>query len=169
MAAQNFVLGNKTKLSIAVLDDAFLAGYDPAAPAPPATLTPLVGGTSADENIGANNTESVTFGDETGYSNGLVTSQTWSISYQFNILPGDPGYSALAKAAASATTSTLWVRKEDSSSPGVTTPRRIEGIVSITDWSTTSPADGIVSGNTTFTGRGAPVITDAVVGGGGTP
>lgn len=162
MPAQNFVLGNKTKLSIVVLTAAFLAAYDPADPEPPATLTPLVGGTSADENIGANNTESVTFGDETGYANGLVTSQTWSISYNFNILPGDDGYAALANAAANATSVLLWIKKEDPITPGITTPRSIQGIVSITDWSTQCPADGIISGSCTMTGRGAPVITDAV-------
>jgi hypothetical protein len=161
MAAQNFVLANKTKLSIATLDDAFLAGYDPAAPAPPAALTPLIGGTSADENIGANNTESVTFGDDAAFANGLVTSQTWSISYSFNILPSDAGYQELANAALNATDTFLWIRKEDPLATGGTTARSIAGIVSVTDWSTTAPSDGILSGSCTLTGRGKPVITPA--------
>lgn len=161
MAAQNFVLGNKTKLSIAVLDDAFLAGYDPAAPAPPATLTPLVGGTQANETIGSNDQSSVTFGEDEAYANGLVTSQNWEISYNFNVLPANEAYAQMANAAATATSTYVWIRKEDPLVPGITTPRSIAGICSLTNWSTESSADGIVTGSVTFTGRGKPVITPA--------
>lgn len=161
MAAQNFVLGNKTKLSIAVLDDAFLAAYNPAAPAGPATLTPLIGGTSADENISSNEVESTTFGDGLGYSNGLVTTQSWAISYNFNSLPNDAGFKLLSQAGANATETFCWVKKEDALPPGATTPRSIEGIVSVMNFSLQSPADGISTGTCELKGRGAPKITEA--------
>lgn len=161
MAGRKFVIGNKTKLSIKKLDAAFLAAYDPANPVSPTGLTPLVGGTSANEQIGAEEVTSTTFGDIGGYADGLVTSQSWSIDYSFNVLGNDPGFKILEAAGLDAIDTLCWIEKVDPTPDGLASGRSISGIVSVMSFSTETPSDGILTGSVNLVGRGSPVIKPA--------
>jgi len=120
----------------------------------------LVGGTTSDESISANETETTVYGDELGYSTGRVTSASWSISYSFNVLPADDGYFRLSYAARNAVNGVLgFIRKEDQAPAGYTVGESISGLVAVVDFTKTLPADGIISASCSFRGRGAPTIS----------
>lgn len=117
----------------------------------------LEGGTTSDEQIQAQDTESMVYNDELGYSTGQVTKATWMISYSFNVLPSDIGYARLSYAAIHAARGIRgWVRKEDPAPAGYTKGEVIEGLCDVTDFSKSNPSDGIITGKCTFKGRGAP-------------
>ena len=119
----------------------------------------LVGGTTADESVTAADTATTVFGDALGFSTGVVTSQSWSISYSFNVLPADAGFGRMAYAATRAVDGVLgWIKKEDPAPAGYTKGDSIAGVVALTDYSKSNSADGIITGSLTFTGRGAPTI-----------
>lgn len=103
----------------------------------------LVGGTTSDEQIQAKDQEVFVYGDELGFSDGIVTGASWSISYTFNVLPSDLGYYRLSWAAQNAVRGfRCWVRKVDPAPAGYTQGESIEGLCDVTDFSKTNPADG---------------------------
>lgn len=119
----------------------------------------LAGGTTSSEQIQAKDTETTVYGDDLGYSTGVVTGASWSISYSFNVLPSDAGYFRLAYAATHAVTGVrCWIRKEDPAPNGYTKGETIAGVCDVTDFSKDNPADNILSGKCTFKGRGTPVL-----------
>lgn len=119
----------------------------------------LVGGTTSDEQIQATDTETTIYGDDLGFSTGIVTKASASISYSFNVLPSDPGYFRLKYAAVNAVRGMRgWLKKEDPAPSGYTKGESIEGLVDVTDWSTSNPSDGIITGKCSFKFRGAPSI-----------
>lgn len=119
----------------------------------------LAGGTTSDESISANDTETTVYGDELGYSTGRVTSASWQVTYSFNVLPADDGYFRLAYTARNSVNGVLgWLKKEDQAPSGYTVGESIAGLVAVTDFSKSNPADGIITGSLTFKGRGAPII-----------
>lgn len=123
----------------------------------------LVGGTTSDEQIQANDQEVTVYGDDLGFSTGIVTKANWSISYSFNVLPSDLGYARLVYAAQNAVKGIhAWVRKEDPAPAGYTTGEIIEGLCQVTDFSKSNPADGIITGKCTFKGRGTPTLSHYV-------
>jgi len=122
-------------------------------------LLMLQGGTTSDENIEANDQQVTVYGDELGFATGIVTGASWSISYSFNVLPSDLGYFRLAYAAQNAVKGIRgWVRKEDPAPAGYTSGEIIEGLCDVTGFSKSNPADGIITGQCTFTGRGTPTL-----------
>lgn len=122
----------------------------------------LQGGTNSEESISADDTETTTYGEGIQYSSGLVTSASWEVSYDFNVLPSDPGYNRMSYAAQNAIGGVYgWLRKEDPIPAGKATGEIIEGLCQITDWSKSNPADGIIEGSCTFTGRGTPTLDNA--------
>lgn len=103
----------------------------------------LIGGTTSDEQIQAQDQETMVYGMPLGYSTGIVTKASWNLSYTFNVLPSDPGYFRLAYAASHAVGGVRgWVRKEDPAPSGYSHGERIEGLCDVTDFSKTNPADG---------------------------
>lgn len=117
----------------------------------------LQGGTGSEENISSDDTESTVYGDELAYSTGAVTGASWDISYDYNVLPSDAGYNRLRYAAKYALDGIKgWVRKEDPAPAGYGTGELIEGLCQVTDYGKSNPADGIITGSCSFTGRGTP-------------
>jgi hypothetical protein len=120
----------------------------------------LVGGTTADEAIQSNDTETMIFGDELNYSTGVVTGASWTISYQCNVLPVNHGYLRLAYAATYAVDGVLgWVKKEDQAPKGYTKGDSISGVVSVLNLNKTNSAESIVTASLELKGRGSPIIS----------
>lgn len=125
-------------------------------------LVLLQGGTSSEESISADDTETQVYGEGLTYSTGVVTGAGWEVSYEFNVLPTDPGYGRLAYAAQQAIGGVYgWVRKVDPTPAGKTSGETIEGLVQITDFSKSNPAGDIITGSLTFKGRGTPTLAQA--------
>lgn len=119
----------------------------------------LQGGTTSDEQIQATDQEVTVYGDDLGFSTGIVTKASWSISYSFNVLPSDLSYFRLAYAAQNAVKGVRgWIRKEDPAPAGYTSGEVIEGLADVTDFSKSNPSDGIITGKCTFKGRGTPAL-----------
>lgn len=119
----------------------------------------LAGGKSADEQIQSNDEEFTVFNDGNvlNYSTGIVTRASWQLSYQFNVLAADLSYFRLAYAAQYAVNGVLgWLKKEDPVPKGYTTGESIAGVVAVTDFQKNNSAEGILSGQLTFKGRGKP-------------
>lgn len=144
-------------VSLAV--EALSAAIPDGAQATYTAMLELVGGTTSDEQIQGNDTTTTVYGDELGFETGVVTKASANISYSFNVLPSDPGYFRLKYAAVHAVQGIRgWVRKEDPAPSGYENGESIEGLVDVTDWSTSNPADNIITGKCTFKFRGAPTI-----------
>lgn len=106
-------------------------------------LLELVGGTTSEESIQSTDQEVTVYGDDLGYSTGIVTRANWQISYTFNVLPSDAGYFRLAYVAQNAVQGVRgWIRKADAPPAGYSTGETIEGLVDVTDFRKTNPADG---------------------------
>ena len=119
----------------------------------------LQGGTTSDEQIQATDQEVTVYGDDLGFSTGIVTKASWNISYSFNVLPSDLSYFRLAYAAQNAVKGVRgWIRKEDPAPAGYTSGEIIEGLCDVTDFSKSNPSDGIITGKCTFKGRGTPTL-----------
>jgi hypothetical protein len=120
----------------------------------------LIGGTTSEEQIQSNDTETNIYGTGLNYATGKVTGASWSISYSFNVLPSDPGYFRMAYAATNAISGIRgWVKKVDPAPAGSTTGDTIEGTCDVTDFNKSNPADGIITGQCTFRGRGKPTLS----------
>jgi hypothetical protein len=125
-------------------------------------LITLQGGTTSSQQIQASDTETTVYGDELTYSTGVVTKASWQVSYSYNVLPTDFGYRRVTYAAQNAIGGVRgWVRKEDPTPAGAAAGEIIQGVCDVTDYQKTNPADGIITGQLTFKGRGTPGIIDA--------
>lgn len=123
----------------------------------------LQGGTTSNEQLQSQNTETRVYDIKLPYSTGIVTGATWTLSYTTNVLPTDIGFFRLNYAGAYALDGVRgWVLKQDPVPAGYTTGSSIQGLCDVTDFQKTNPADGIITATCTFTGRGAPTIGYAV-------
>ncbi|MEM7771975.1 MAG: hypothetical protein AAF327_15875 [Cyanobacteria bacterium P01_A01_bin.37] len=122
----------------------------------------LQGGKSADFSIDNGTTEETVFGDEVSYSNALVTSASWNISYSANVLPTDDGYYRLTYAAQQALAGVYgWVKAIDPTPAGASSGESEEGLCTVSGFSKTRPSDGIISMSSTFNGAGTPDLENA--------
>lgn len=125
-------------------------------------LVLLQGGTTSNEQLQAQDTETRVYGSRLPYSTGVVTGATWQISYTSNVLPTDIGFFRLNYAGAYALDGIRgWVLKQDPVPSGFTVGDSIQGLCDVTDFQKTNPADGIITATCTFKGRGAPTIGHA--------
>lgn len=122
----------------------------------------LQGGTTSNEQLQSQNTETRVYEPRLPYSTGIITGATWSVSYTTNVLPTDIGFFRLNYAGAYALDGVRgWVFKQDPVPAGYTVGDSIQGLCDVTDFQKTNPADGIITATCTFTGRGAPTIGHA--------
>lgn len=144
----NFIAGAGNKVSVSVSANASSGA------------TRLNGGTQAGFSINADVTESTVFEDALGFADGVVTSQSWEVPWTANILAGDAGHSIVKNAAENAVGGeyvgvTVVVKDSD----GGTQISKLDGSAIVTNYSEDYPADGILTYNCTFTGKGAPTLS----------
>lgn len=110
-------------------------------------LVLLQGGTTSSEQLQAQDTETRVYGGKLPYSTGIVTGASWQVSYSFNVLPSDIGYTRLAYCAQYALDGARgWCKKQDPPPAGYTTGELIQGVADVTDFQKTNPAEGIITG-----------------------
>lgn len=120
----------------------------------------LFGGTQMSVATNAERTETMVFEDKLGFSDGLVTKQSWNIPWTANLLATDEAYQRIYFANVNAVSGReVYVWQQDPPPPGYTIGDGLKGVSVVTNFTKEMPADGIVTFNCEFTGNGAPVIT----------
>lgn len=125
----------------------------------------LKGGTTSQESIENQGQAISIYQDETGsgFQDGIITTAMWKLTYNFNALPDDLGYYRLKYVALNAIKGVRgYVRKVDPVPPGFATGEELGGLCDLEGWNGDNPADGIVSRNLTFAGRGNPKTAPAL-------
>lgn len=119
------------------------------------------GGTSAQKQIQNSNTETRTFSAEgMKFAEGVITGASWSISMDYNVLPLDPGFYRVNFATINALDGAHgWIWFEDPAPVGFDSGNGLNGLCQIENISQTNPADGIITGQSQFLGRGTPTQT----------
>jgi hypothetical protein len=121
----------------------------------------LQGGTTSNEQIQNQDQTVKIYQDEFGsfFDDGMMVGANWQLTYSFNHLSDDLGYYRLAYAGALAGGGVRgYVKRELEAPPEHSTGKSIEGLVDLMEWSAQAEANGLVTGQTTFKGRGAPII-----------
>lgn len=116
----------------------------------------LLGGTQSEFQINEQQQEAQTY-EAGGWSDGKITGAAWVMPWQGNFRPDDPAWKAIKNAALNFTE--VWVARylprEDGSLALVQ-----EGVASIGGYRDTGPANGIVTAQWNFIGRGKPTVTE---------
>ena len=119
----------------------------------------LLGGTSLSPNINANRVDSLVFEDALGYSDGVITSQSWELGWTANLLPTDEAFRRVYYQASRGTSGReLYLWQYDPAPAGFTQVDGLKGAAVATGVSKDLPSDGIITFNCTFTGQGSPTI-----------
>lgn len=124
----------------------------------------LKGGTTSQMQIQNQDQTTKIYQDEDGdrFDDGIVTSAGWEMSYSFNVLGDDASYYRLSYCSANAVNGVRgYLRRELAAPPTYAKGKIMEGLVDVTTNSEDAPADNMVTGQCTFKGRGAPIITPA--------
>jgi len=150
----NFLVGGGNKVSVKV-------STIPAGTNNPAVggNTQIMGGTQSGFSISADLTESTVFEDALGYSQGVITSQSWEVPWTANIMAGDAGHAIVKSAAENGVAGEQIGITVTVTSDGSTIISKLDGVAVVTNYSEDYPADGILTYNCTFTGVGTPVLS----------
>jgi hypothetical protein len=118
----------------------------------------LQGGTSAQKTIENQDTDTQMFASEgLSFRSGVITSANWNISYDFNVLPLDPGYYRLNWSTINGIGGAHgYVWFEDPAPQGYDTGNSVAGLCQSQNINQTNPADGIITGQSQLLGRGTP-------------
>lgn len=147
----DFVKGTRVRVWVAPL-----TGNSRARPAD-AAFVRLRGITTSDYAIDDTETEltTVTYEsvDEMTWGDGEITSKRWSLPFTANFRPDDAGYRIIAGAAR--TGDNVYIVTQEPNEAGDIAESNA-GVAGVTGFRKTRPADGIITVNGTFTGRGAP-------------
>lgn len=103
---------------------------------------------------------SVDEGSLSGFGDGVVASQAWTVPYSGVVAPTDPGYLRIVYMAFNAVTGVQGMFRMTSPAPsGYTTGLIVQGRVSAGNYNQTNPADNIITYTVDLTGRGSPKLT----------
>lgn len=126
----------------------------------------LVGGTNSQRQITNGDTEVQIYQDATsgGYKDGSITNAMAQVTYNYNFLNGDLGFSRLLYTAMNAIDGVrgyLWHELEPPA--GYEVGHTLHGLVDLMEFPADAPAEGLVTGNTTFKFRGKPTEVQPLV------
>lgn len=121
----------------------------------------LLGGTKTGATIGADVQESLVFEDELGYSDGVVTKQSWEVPWTANLLSNDDCYRRVYYAATHGIAGReVYVWQQDPAPKGAfTAGDGLKGSCVVTNFQKDLPSDNITTFTCTFKGQGSPTIT----------
>ncbi|BDA74364.1 No_hits_found [Calothrix sp. PCC 7716] len=120
----------------------------------------LLGGTQMSVATNAERTETMVFEDPLGYSDGVVTKQSWNVPWTANLLATDEAYQRVYYANVNAVSGReVYIWQQDPPPAGYSIGDGLKGVSVVTNFTKEMPSDGIVTFNCEFTGNGAPTIT----------